>query len=224
MKRSYWIIVLLSVLFIIISSFFVDVGSVLEYRIYGAIITVLVVIILWIIMFIELFKSEPKQINVNMSDRYVELSLDKLKVLGVNYEKFKLMIYQRFKDIHLAYSNFDYDILKLNLTNDLYKYYVQELDDMKSKSYKNIIKDIELVELKVYDINDTYGVLNISVYLNVRMYDYIINEKTHECVFGDNIDKTDFEFELMFINNNEDNTSKYVMTKKSCINKMKIKK
>ena len=224
MKKSYWIIVLLLILFIIISSFFIDAGSVLEYRIQGAIITVLVVIISWIIMFIELFKSEPKQENVNLSDRYVELSSDKLKVLGVNYEQFKLMIYQQFKDIHLANSNFDYDILKLNLTNDLYKYYVQELDDMKRKSYKNIIKDIELVELKVYDINDTYGVLNVSVYLNVRMYDYIIDLKTKECVFGDNIEKTDFEFELSFVNNNEDDTSKYVMTKKSCVNRMKIKK
>ena len=78
--------------------------------------------------------------------------------------------------------------------------------------------------MKVFDINDTYGVLNVSVYLNVRMYDYIIDEKTQECVLGDNIDRTDFEFELMFKNDSKADGVKYIMTKKSCINKMKIKK
>ena len=198
-----------------------DSNDMLYNRITGAIITVSIVVILWIILGIKLLKHEPKVIKVNMSDRYNELSLSELKKLEINSKEFKEMIYQKFKDIHSGLTNYDYDKLKINLTDDLYKSYIEELEKLKKKKYQNIMKDFELVTLKVYNIDSSYGLLRVDVYLNVRMFDYIMDMDTDKCIKGSNTEKMDFEFELTFVKNKNND---YVMSKKTCINQMKIEK
>ena len=39
----------------------------------------------------------------------------------------------------------------------------------------------------------------VSVHLNVRMNNYIIDIKTNECIFGDKVNKTTFEFKLNLV-------------------------
>ena len=234
MKKVYFVILLLLFLLflILISSCSLDVTqledaySILEYRFQGAVITIIGVIIIWIIMYIYFFKSvgmESKVKKENMSNRYIELEEARLNVLGINHNRFKSMISKKIIDIYLAMSNFNYELLKLNLTNDLYKSYVSELKKLKSKGYKNIFKDIEIVDIKIFNIEKVYDVINVSVYINVRMYDYIVNEN-NECIFGDFLNKVDFEFELTFIDNGKgDNINeKYIMSKKICVNDMEI--
>lgn len=190
-------------------------------RVTGAIITVSIVVILWIILGIKLLKHEPKVVKVNMADRYNELSSDELEVLNVDLNDFKEMIRQKFEDIHNGLTDSDYDKLKINLTDDLYKSYIEELEKLKKKKYQNIMKDFELVTLKVYNIDSSYGLLRVDVYLNVRMFDYIMDMDTDKCIKGSNTEKMDFEFELTFVKNKNND---YVMSKKTCINQMKIEK
>lgn len=178
-------------------------------------------------MYIYFFKSvgmESEVKKVNMSDRYIELEKEKLNILGVNSNKFKLMVARKFEDIHLAMSSFNYEVLKLNLTNDLYKSYVLELKKLKSSGYRNVFRDIEVINIKIFDIENIYDLMNVSVYINVRMYDYVVNEND-ECIFGDSLNKVDFEFELTFIDNGKGDSinERYIMSKKICVNDMEIK-
>ena len=195
-------------------------------RIIGAFIMITIVLIIWIIMAILLLKPEKKVVNINMGDRYKDVSVDELEKYGIDRNKFKKMIYQKFSDIHLALSNNDYEILKKNLTNDLYNYYVLELDKLENNKLKNVIKDYELLNFKIYDIYECYGLLHVDVYLNVRMLDYVIDIDNSKCIKDSVDEKMDFEFELSFIkkiDNNKFNTD-YLLSKKVCINKMKLEK
>lgn len=45
-----------------------------------------------------------------MSDRYEEISLDKLKTLEIQYGKLRKKIYHKIENIHLSITNFDYDM------------------------------------------------------------------------------------------------------------------
>lgn len=184
------------------------------------------VIIAWIILARKLLKPEPKLVKVNLADRYKEVNKDILEKYNVSYEEFKKIVYQKFIDIHEALTNYNLDILKVNLTDDLYDYYVSELDKSKDKNCCNVMKDFEFINFKIYNIDDSYDLLKIDVYLNVKMIDYIIDLDTSKNIKGNKIQKNDFEFELTFIkyNNDEKMYNNYVMSKKTCVNEMQLDK
>jgi len=193
-------------------------------RISGALIVLSVVIVSWIILFIFLLKPEKKADNVNLADRYREVSLEELDSVSIDIQQFRTMIYQKFKDIHIAFSNDDYDNLKINLTNDLYKYYIFEIEELKKKNQKNIMKDFELVNFKIYQINNIDGKVRLDIYLNVRMIDYVLDMNNNAIIKGNNNEKMDFEFELTFVKNayGKSMYEQYVMSKKTCVNVMSV--
>ena len=220
MKKVFWLIGG-CVLILVVSSMFIDNSDTLSYRMNGAIISFLVVLISWGIMAYNLLKSEPKVKNENIGYRYKEESLEKVSKYGIDVTELKKIIYHKFRDIHKALSDMDMKLLKKHLTDDLYKAYVIELNDLKKENKKIINKDIELVNIKIYNIEEIYGGLHIDVYLNVRMIDVIVN-------IDDSVndyDKMDFEYELNFIKklDVEEDSSDYLLSKKSCVNKMEIK-
>ena len=219
--KKYILLLCIGVLFILTSSMLVDDSNVLSFRITGAIICVSFVLISWSIIGYYLLRSEPKVKNENMSKKYNEVDMKEISKYGVDTKIFKKNIYQKFVDIQMALSNMDMDILKKYLTDDLYKDYVMELDDLKNEIKKIICKDIELVDIKIYNIEELYGVLHIDIYLNVRMVDYIDGD--YDTININN--KREFEFELNFIKKLDLNEvdSDYLLTKKSCVNIMEVK-
>ena len=182
--------------------------------------------IVWIIMAKKLLKSEPTVIKTNMADRYNEIKLDEIKKYGIDLNEFKNMACSKFIDIHNALTNYDYEVLKKNLTNDLYQYYTEQLEVMEKIKHRNIMKDFEIINIKIYQVSNEHNLLCVDFYLNVRMFDYVIDIDTKECIRGNINDKIDFEFELRFEkrNNGNDINNQFVMSKKSCINDMEIKK
>ena len=109
----------------------------------------------------------------------------------------------------------------MHLTDDLYKAYLTELNDLKKENKKIINKEIELIDIKIYNIVKIYGALHIDIYLNVRMIDYV-----SDCFDSlNNTNKLDFEYELNFVKKMDakNDDSDYLLSKKYCINIMKIK-
>ena len=199
---------------------FIHNSDMLSYRMYGGFISIIVVLISWFIIAYYLLKPEPKVKNENMGYRYKEVSLDEISKYGIDIKELKEIIYQKFIDIHRALSDMDMKLLKKHLTDDLYRAYVIELNDLKKENKKIINKDVELVSIKIYNFEEIYGVLHIDIYLNVRMIDYVVDKDDSV----NNYDKMDFEFELNFVKKLDvEKDSDYLLSKKSCINKMEIK-
>jgi len=221
--KKYFVLMILIILSIIISASFNQSGSVLEYRIEGAIITVILVVVTWVCMWKDFFKSESIVKKENMSLRYNDISNKQLKHRGIDSLEFKEMIFNKFKGILLAISNYDKNFLKDNLSKDLYHSYVDEMDKIRGNNQINVFKDIELKNIKIYGIKDEYNVLSVNIYLNVIMFDYIANKDSLECVEYNSNVKREFEFEVIFIKN-KITDSEFVMSKKTCINDMDIAK
>lgn len=209
------------ILILVISSMFVDNSDALSYRMYGAFICFSVVLISFGIIAYNLLKSEPKVKNENMGYRYKDVFDDEINKYDIDSDKLKKIIYKKFIDIHKALSDMDMKVLKKHLTDDLYKAYVIELSDLKKENKKIVNKDIELVNIKIYNIEKIYDVLHIDIYLNVRMIDVIVN--IDDSI--NNYDKMDFEYELNFVKklDVDEKDSDYLLCKKSCVNKMEIK-
>lgn len=192
--------------------------STIEERAFVALILVIIVVIFWIVLAVNLLKHESQAVSINLSHRYKKLSLEKY---GIDSNEFEKMIFNKFKEICVGFSNSDFNKLKENLTDDLYRSYVEQLELMKFKKIKNIVKEFELIDIKVYNINDISGNLYLDVYLNVRMIDYLVSSETDKLIGDSNKEKMDFEFELTFIRNKRLNNN-YFLSKRNCINKMKV--
>lgn len=219
--KKYLLLLLVCVGFIFVSSIFIDDSDILLYRLSGAIISVLFVFVSWGIIAYCLLKSEPNVKNENMSNRYKEVTIEEINKYGIDASKLKKIIYQKFIEINIALNDMNKDYLKKHLTDDLYKAYVIELNDLKKENKRIINKDYELIDIKIYNIKEKYGLLYIDIYLNVRMIDCIVNISDNMC----NCDRMDFEFELNFVRKKgmEISDNDCLLSKKTCINKMEIK-
>lgn len=220
--KKYLLLLLIGILIISISPVFIPdyiKGNDYIVRIIGAIVTVSFVVISWTIVAYYLLKPESKVKNVNMSDSYKELTDEELKECKINKNEFHDLIYKKFVAIHTALTNYDLEVLKENLTADLYNYYVSELKKFRKRKYKNVMSGFELLKLKIYKVSSEFKFPSIYAYLNVKMYDYLVDLDSGRCVSGSSLEKVDLEFELLFEKRNVN--SPYVMSNKTCINKMK---
>lgn len=218
----------------------------------GSSFTFLLVIIC-VILFIYFTRNNTTgyktSIRVSREALYREIEDD--KILGMSLEEFKALVFERYKDIQIAWMNFDYDTLRKLTTDEIYNSYKMQLDVLRMKKQKNIMKDFELKGVKIYKAENVNGMLNVSAYLNVEMYDYVTNEND-KVVRGSSSKKINIEYEITFVkkeNTNEEticpncgakvdvvtgakceycgsvvvvDAKEYVMSKKTCVNQRNV--
>ena len=55
------------------------------------------------------------------------------------------------------------------------------------------MNNFELLDIKIYNVSNEHNLLCVDLYLNVRMFDYVIDIDTNECINGSNSDKIDYD-------------------------------
>ncbi len=163
------------------------------------------IIFLIVIIIIIIVLSNRKQIYSNSlaNTDFNDVSDDILKKYGINLEQFKDMVYKKYVNIQEAWMNFNYKGLQKNLTDELYNTYIMQLDALKLKKQKNIMKDFKLIDCKIVAIKEENGLLNIDTYLRVEMYDYVI-DKDKKVVRGNEHSKIDIEYLITFVKTSKD--------------------
>ena len=135
--------------------------------------------------------------NVYCGD-YSDIKDDRLKKIGMDADEFKKLAFELYKSIQEEWMNFDYEGLRKHLTDELYNSYVMQLDALKVKGQQNIMKDFENIDVKITNITEESGIVNVTVYLHTAMYDYVVdnNKKT---VRGKDNHKIDIEYSITFV-------------------------
>ncbi len=95
--------------------------------------------------------------------------------------------------------NFDTDTIRKLTTDEIYNMYSSQLETLKLKKQKNIMKDISLLDIKIIDIQKENDVITLSVYMKVRCYDYVIKEETSEVVRGNDKNMIIIEYVISFV-------------------------
>ena len=129
-------------------------------------------------------KKKNKQLNIVKN--YSQLSKEKANAIISNFdiEEFNFKAYQIFYDVQMAWMEFDYNRLKELLTDELYNSYVMQLDALKIKNQKNVMKGFELIESKIFELKEENKLYIAKVYLDVKFYDYIENINTNKVLRG----------------------------------------
>lgn len=178
-----------------------------------------VTIIIVIIIIVIIVKSNNNRNGSNGSSssntsnnitNYKDIDAEKINSIDkdLNIEEFKNKAFNIYKDLQTAWMEFDTDTIRKLTTDEVYNMYSSQLETLKLKKQKNIMKDIELIDAKVIDIRKENNIITVDVYLNVRCYDYVIKEANKEVVRGKDNAKLNIKYKLSFIksatNNNKE--------------------
>ena len=138
----------------------------------------------------------------NRADNYQEITDDRLKKIGMDADEFKKLAFELYKTIQEEWMNFDYDGLRKHLTDELYNTYMMQLDALKVKGQQNIMKDFENIAVKITNITEESGMVNVTVYLHTAMYDYVV-DNNKKVVRGKDNHKIDIEYIITFVKSSE---------------------
>ena len=167
----------------------------------GGSIESLIILTIIIVIIIYAVRSSAKKNNntaVKLSSNYSDVSDDILNKYGIEKESFKKMAYEKYLAIQDAWMNFEYDKLKKYLTDELYNSYTMQLDALKVKKQKNIMNNFSCLDTKITEVTEENNLLNVTVYLRVSMYDYVV-DKDNTVLRGSNNHKIDIEYMLTFV-------------------------
>ena len=122
------------------------------------------------------------------------------KIDDMDYRWNEEVLDQRVKDVYFAvqqaWSDMDRDTLKELLSEDLYDRWCTKLSFMEISHEKNILKDIELLDLKIVSVNDFKDDTKdfCWYYIKGRMIDYTIDTDSNEYKEGSSIAETFVEY------------------------------
>lgn len=140
------------------------------------------------------------------NNNYIDIDQSKINEIdpNIDIEEFKNTAFNIYKDIQEAWMNFDTDKIRKLTTDEIYNMYSSQLETLKLKNQKNIMKNIEYVDAKIINITNVSGVITINVYLRVKVLDYVINVKTNKTVRGRDNARLDIEYNLTFVKSETD--------------------
>ncbi|MBR2247730.1 MAG: TIM44-like domain-containing protein [Bacilli bacterium] len=170
--------------------------------------------LLIIIMLISVEVDNKFQLtNRRNTKRIKKLKLSKKKVEllnSMNITEFDLNFiqerYQDYVEIQEAWMNFDYNKLRKKTTDELYNEYEMQLETLKIKNQKNIMKDFEYIDGKIIDILQENKEDIIRIYLYVKTFDYI--EENGKVVRGTDTEKMGLHYEITYIRKKKNNEIK----------------
>lgn len=125
--------------------------------------------------------------------------IDKLKKFLPDFdeEKFKEKAYELYKEIQVAWMNFDKDSIRKCVTDELYNTYSAQLSTLKVKNQKNIMKDFQLLDSKIIGMETKEKLVSLTIKMKIECYDYIV-DKEEKTLRGNDKQKVIYEYAMTF--------------------------
>lgn len=172
----------------------------------------LILYIIILIFYIIIFNTITKRIT----KKRLQVKINNIKEIDreFNVDEFNNETFSIYKEIQLAWMNFELDKVKNLISEEMFNRYKEQLEKLKSNKEQNIIEKIEYKSNKIIDIKIENNIEMVECQLNVTCYDYIINGE-EKVIKGKKNKKNNYLYKLIF-NKNLDN-GKYVLVKKQMI-------
>ena len=124
---------------------------------------------------------------------------DKLKEFLPDFdeEQFKEKAYELYKNIQVAWMNFDNETLKRCVTDELYNTYSAQLSTLKVKNQQNIMKDFKLLNANMIGMETQEKVIALTLKMKVECYDYVVS-KEGQTLRGNDKQKVIYEYAMTF--------------------------
>lgn len=119
------------------------------------------------------------------SNKQISVKLNKYNYFGYHDLKQLLnTLYKEFVDVQKAWMNFDYDKLKMLCTDELFESYKSDLEVLKKKNGKNIMRFFIRKSIYIKNIKKNDDHYIIDLVLCVSFFDYVIDVNTKSVIRG----------------------------------------
>ncbi len=162
--------------------------------------SLMIVVVLFIVVFvieneISKRKTEKKQI---IKSKDMDLDLISKIDPNLNLYEFKNEAFNIYKDVQEAWMNLDDGKIRTLTTDELYNMYSMQLDTLRVKNEKNIMKEINLVTASLTNLKIENNIETATVIMTVNCYDYIVDSQ-NKVVRGNDKNKIEITYELTYI-------------------------
>lgn len=168
------------------------------------------IILIVVIIMIFAFASSMSRKDSNISRKKSGSSSDSYQVSPYNIDKIKEVlpsfdqkqfqdqIYELYKKIQTAWMDFDYETLRKYTTGELYNQYHSQLVALHLKKQKNIMRDFELTDFEIVDMEKNGDTIALKVRLLVECFDYIVDQN-EKVIRGKEYSKLVYDYEMTVI-------------------------
>ena len=173
----------------------------------GKIVTLIVFIgipVAWIMFWIFISKiSTRNTTNVRSTlkneDRFVNVE-NKIKLAKPDFNKDEFIKegFNIYKDIQVAWMNFDIESVRNLITDEMFNMYQSQLNVMEANNEQNIMKDMVMKDGKIVDATVQNGVLTIVTRYIIEQYDYVADRTTGKKIRGESKYKMRVNYEMRF--------------------------
>ena len=159
------------------------------------------IIIGTLIIYFGIYRDSPRALSLNKNKAITEEEFSKY-IKDETMEQFILNRYQDYLAIQYAWMEFKYEMLSNKTTNELYNQYQMQLETLKTKGQKNVMKDFLYVDGMITSVSKVNNQTTVTVEIVTKFYDYIINEKNQVIIRGNDSKKVSMHYRMVFIKNN----------------------
>lgn len=160
-----------------------------------------IIVLIFIIAAIAIVKDKKSSLVLNKKKAISEEEFKKY-IKDESMEDFLLKRYQDYLAIQFAWMEFKYDMLSEKTTNELYNQYFMQLETLKTKKQKNIMKEFIYTDSMITNITNNGNQLAVTLELITNFYDYIVDDTSKVVLRGDNTVKVEMHYQMVFIKNN----------------------
>ncbi len=153
-------------------------------------------IIIWI--YVEISRDSINTLSLNKNKAITEEEFSKY-IKDETMEQFILNRYQDYLAIQYAWMEFKYDMLSNKTTNELYNQYQMQLETLKTKGQKNVMKDFLYVDGMITNVSKVNDQTTVTVEIVTKFYDYIINENNQVIIRGTDSKKICMHYRMVFV-------------------------
>ena len=141
---------------------------------------------------------ERERDNIELLDSNFDMVIQKY-LPDSSEEELLNDFYHIFVEIQTAWMNFDYVTLEKYCSKELYESYHSDLEALKKKHCKNVMRDFRLESSAIRGIEEVNHKVVVDMYLYVSFIDYVINEETFEVIRGvkDKVSRVSYDLEFV---------------------------
>ena len=122
----------------------------------------------------------------------------KSKIPDFDAKEFISDAFNIYKDIQVAWMNFDLESVRNLITDEMFNMYQSQLAVMEASNEQNIMKDMIMQDGYIVDAVDQNGVLTIVTQYIIDQYDYVANRTTGKLIRGESKYKMRVEYLMKF--------------------------
>ena len=158
----------------------------------------LIIFVVIMVLSIVCGRTQNNKSNTQVTAR--SLTNEEINKYIPNFDRQKFLneAFDIYKQVQIAWMNFDLDNVKDIITDEMYNMYESQLATLQVKGEKNIMENMNIKSSIITNITNQNDMVTITVVSQITQNDYIINEATGKVLRGNKNVPMHMTYELKY--------------------------